>query len=479
MRISRQRSPIVALPAPVPEAFDAPPYEAPGFSLTQMALILQAHVKMSAIIILAGIALVSVGLKLLPKSYTATATMIVSYQVSQGGAEIPTYLVSTYMATQIELMRSSEVLLPVVDQLALYADPEFTRGFRGGDDAALRSYAEERLDKTLTIEQGKGSQLLYVSANSENPVKAAKIANAVADMYSKREKQRLKVPADERAREYSQQLAELQSKVTAAQQKVTELRQKTGISPMTNENAPPGTDNDSQVLASLEQQLLVAQNLRRAAETATNIGPVGTSASGEGSGFIRALAADITAKELQLSELRATYGARHPKVIELQSNIDKARQQLHEDQQNYLNDTRQMEAKLQQAVDAQREKLLAVRKVQDEGAKLRLELESTQSVYKRALDGYDQIMFASAGDPTNVSFVSRAAIPVEASTPNKPKMLLIGTLFAIFLGLVLPGLYELLFDRRLHCRDDFERHLAVPVLAEFGIAGRQLSTVAK
>jgi protein tyrosine kinase modulator len=120
-----------------------------------------------------------------------------------------------------------------------------------------------------------------------------------------------------------------------------------------------------------------------------------------------------------------------------------------------------------------------VHKVQDEGAKLRLELESTQSVYKRALDGYDQIMFASAGDPTNVSFVSRAPIPVEASTPNKPKLLVMGSLFAIFLGLVLPGLHELLFDRRLHCRDDFERHLAVPVLAEFGISDRQLSAVAK
>ena len=478
MRISRQRSAIVASPAPVPEVFDAPPYETPGFSLTQIVLILRTHAKLSGIIILVGIALISLGLKLLPKSYTATATMIVSYQVNQGGAEIPTYLVSTYMATQIELMRSSEVLLPVVDQLSLYVDPEFTSGFRGGDNAALRNYAEQRLDKALTIEQGKGSQLLYVSATSASPVKASKIANAVADMYSKREKQRLKVPADERAREYSQQLAELQAKVTAAQQKVTALRQQTGISPMTNENAP-GTDNDSQVLASLEQQLLVAQNLRRAAETTTNIGPVGTSASGEGSGFIRALAADITAKELQLSQLRATYGAKHPKVLELQSNIDKARQQLREDQQNYLNDARQMEAKLQQAVDAQREKLLAVHKVQDEGAKLRLELESTQSVYKRALDGYDQIMFASAGDPTNVSFVSRAPIPVEASTPNKPKLLAMGSLFAIFLGLVLPGLYELLFDRRLHCRDDFERHLAVPVLAEFGISGRQLSTVAK
>jgi hypothetical protein len=30
-----------------------------------------------------------------------------------------------------------------------------------------------------------------------------------------------------------------------------------------------------------------------------------------------------------------------------------------------------------------------------------------------------------------------------------------------------PICYELLFNRRLHCRDDIERDLGLPVLAEF------------
>jgi hypothetical protein len=36
-----------------------------------------------------------------------------------------------------------------------------------------------------------------------------------------------------------------------------------------------------------------------------------------------------------------------------------------------------------------------------------------------------------------------------------------------FLGLVLPLVYELA-NRRVRCRDDFERDGGVPVLAEFG-----------
>jgi polysaccharide biosynthesis transport protein len=474
MRIIKHQPVVVASAAPV-EPYIPNASDTPGLSLAQVFAMLKAHRKLAAIIATVIIVLTAGVIKMLPKAYTATATMIASYQVTQGGSEVPSWLIGTYMATQVELMKSSEVLLPVVDQLGLTQDSEFTDGFRGGDSVALRTYVEGALDAHLLVEQGKGSQLLYVTATSRIPAKAALIANTVADMYSKREKQRLKDPADDRAKNYSEQLAELQAKVTAAQQKVTELRQQTGTAPIANANANGGAaDSDEQTLISLEQQLLAAQNLRRSAETATNIAPVGSNGQGVGSPEVKELTSDITAKELQLSELRATYGARHPKVLELESNISQARHRLAEEQAQYLNDARQIEGKLQQAVNAQQAKILTIRKVQDQGAKLQLELESSQSVYKRALDGYDQIMFASAGNPTNVSFVSRAAIPVEPAKPNTIKLMLIGTILAILFAMAAPVIYELIFDRRLHCKDDFERHFGIPVLAQFGAGPLQM-----
>jgi polysaccharide biosynthesis transport protein len=467
MRIIKHQPVVVASATPV-EPYIPSAMETPGLSMAQMFAMLKAHRKLAAIIATVIIVLTAGVIKLLPKAYTSTATMIASYQVTQGGNEIPGWLIGTYMATQVELMKSSEVLLPVVDKLGLTQDAEFADGFRGGDSVALRTYVEGTLDEHLLIEQGKGSQLLYVTATSRVPGKAALIANTVADMYSKREKQRLKDPADDRAKNYSEQLVELQAKVTAAQQKVTELRQQTGTAPIANANNNGAADSDEQNLISLEQQLLAAQNLRRAAETTTNIAPVGSNGQGVGSPEVKELTSDINAKELQLSELRATYGERHPKVLELESNIAQARRKLAQEQSQYLNDARQIEGKLQQAVNAQQAKILSIRKVQDQGAKLQLELESAQSVYKRALDGYDQIMFASTGSPTNVSFVSRAAIPVEPAKPSKVKLMLIGTILAILFAMAGPVIYELLFDRRLHCKDDFERHFGIPVLAQFG-----------
>ena len=78
-----------------------------------------------------------------------------------------------------------------------------------------------------------------------------------------------------------------------------------------------------------------------------------------------------------------------------------------------LSVAQRLEQNLQPAVAEQRAKVLAKGQLHDEAAKYLLELESAQSVYKRALEGYDQIMFASAGHYTNVSFVSRATPPVK------------------------------------------------------------------
>ena len=102
-----------------------------------------------------------------------------------------------------------------------------------------------------------------------------------------------------------------------------------------------------------------------------------------------------------------------------------------------------------------------LRQQQDEGQRLQLELESAQTVYKRALDGYDQIMFASS------SVVTRAKAPIIAAKPPKVLLAIAGVFAGILLGVLGPLLYELFFNRRLRCRDDMERDFGLPVLAEF------------
>jgi uncharacterized protein involved in exopolysaccharide biosynthesis len=172
--------------------------------------------------------------------------------------------------------------------------------------------------------------------------------------------------------------------------------------------------------------------------------------------------------------MRTTFGAQHPKVRELQSQIDATQSNLDRELSNVSNNSnaelvaaRQLEAKLRVAVEEQRAKVLGVNKLEDEGMKYELELESAQSVYKRALDGYDEIMFATGGRTANISVVSSAIPPQQPAKPKTVKLLAAGIAAGILLGLIAPLCYELLLNRRVRCRDDFERGFDVPVLIEF------------
>jgi succinoglycan biosynthesis transport protein ExoP len=363
-------------------------------------------------------------------------------------------------------MRSPVVLLPVAERLNLTEDREFTEGYRA-NGGSLRDWVEQNLAEALDIAPAGTSQLVYVTASARDPTKAAHIANAVADVYLEQLHHRDVDPTSDRAKQYSAELEELRAKVTAAQDKVTEFRQRTGITEITNHAQ---NDIDMQLLSNLEQRLLEAQNMRRVSESQNAVDQSARS-SVLGSTLIQNLKAQAAALESQLAQMRATMGDQHPKVIELKSQIDATRRSLDAQIRTYSDNStaeigtaRELERKLELAVALQRSKVESLRTLQDEGTKLQLELESAQSVYKRALE---DIMFASTVNLTNVNMVSRATPSVKASKPNKLVIMLVGTVASIFLSLMVPFCHELVFDRRLRCRDDFERNFGVPLLAEF------------
>ena len=442
----------------------------PGLSMLQVLSIVKAYPKYGLIIFIVVVACTAVFTKLLPKTYTATATLIVSADQRDPLETIQQQQqpLGPYMATEIQLMESAAVLLPVIDQLKLTENKIYTAGYHGGGD--LREWVRENLYKDLLIEPGPaGSQLINVTAAARYPGLSADLANAVADTYLAQERERVAGPANERAKRYSVELGELKDKVRVAQDQVTAFRQRNGLPDFTAQSA----NIDTELLASLETRLQEAQNARRAAEVkaasdqSLNSGPNAPLS-------IQPLKTQIDTEQAQLAQLQATLGSRHPKVVELQNeiaanqrNLARAKQNLSEGASADLTGARQLESKLQEAVAQQQAKVLAVSRLTDEGRKYLLELESAQSVYKRALDGYDQIMFASDSRFSKINLVSHAVPPQTSSKPKKLKLLMMGALAGLFLGLALPVAYELLVNRRIRCRDDFERDMAIPVLMEF------------
>ncbi len=449
-------------------------FEPPGPSLAQIVEILRAYWKVTALIACAALLLAAGVAKFIPKSYKATATLMVSYDVNDplAAKEIPTALLGSYMATQTDLMQSSQVLDVVIDHLKLTEDPEFVRGNRGGE-ATIHDWVAGQLRRNIDVEQGHaGSQLIYIDAWARQPDLAANIANAIADVYAEQHFEQMTGPASERARRYADELADLKARITAAQDKLTRLRQRTGLIDLEAKN-----DVDATVVANLEHKLLDAQDADRLAQSRARTDPAATNQS-LASDAVRSLRSEAAALNSRMASLRSNYGPNHPKVVELQSQIDSNERSLNAALENLsrvaaadVQATSQQVGEVEKTLQNKKRTLLESSKIRDEATKYQLELETAQSVYKRALDGYNQVMFASSGQYSNVSVVSHARVPAEAEKRKTVVILLMGAFGGLALGLGATFLYEF-FHRRIRCRDDIERDFGIPVLVEFPASAR-------
>jgi len=442
----------------------------PGLSLAQIFSIVWAHRRLTTLIVLVVLSVMALALAMWPRTYTATVTLMVNYEVNDplNGKELPVGQVGSYIATQVELMQTPEVLLVVVDRLKLTQNRDYTAGY-SGSSGTLREWVAKEVSRNLSIYQGQmGSQLIYLAYSARDPTEAAQVANAVAEVYKEQDFSRSAGPPGERIKRFAQQLAELKGKVEQAQKDVTAFHQRNALI-----DDGSKTNTDMSLLATLEEHLLEAQNARRAAEARAS-GDQSVNDQVLSSTLVQSLKTQLAVQEARLAQLNTFYTPQHPDVVDSRSQVQDARRSLAAAVHSYtanasatLTVAQRLEQSLQRAVAEQRVKVLAKGQLHDEGAKYLLELSSSQAVYKRALEGYDQIMFASGGHYTNVSFISRATPPVK---PSKPRILtgaILGCMAAFAQGLGLPLGYEL-FNRRVRCRDDLERHHGIPVLVEFG-----------
>jgi uncharacterized protein involved in exopolysaccharide biosynthesis len=424
---------------------------------------------LSLSIIVTGFVLTAATMFWWPRTYTATTSLIVHYEVTDplNGKELPVGQLSNYIATQVELLQTPDLLLDVVDRHDLTRHRDYVAGYQSRS-GSLRHWAAAEVAKSLSVYQSQhGSQLIYVAFSARGRALAADVANSVVEVYQTQDAARAAGPPAERAKRHAAQLDALKAQVDEAQRAATGFQQRHGLA-----DDGSRTDVDVLRLAALEERLLATQNVRHAAQLRAAQDPA---ASDQVLASLQAqtLQAQITTAEQRVAQLNRIYTPLYPDIREARQQADDARQALAVTVRSYtdnasagLDVTQRLELGLQSATEAQRARVLARGRLQDEAAKYRLELASAQAVYQRSLEGFDQIKFASAIALRNVGVVSRATPPVAASRPKVPAGLALGGTISLLLGLGLP----LLLDRlrpRVRSRDDLVLRHGVPVLAEF------------
>ncbi len=121
-------------------------------------------------------------------------------------------------------------------------------------------------------------------------------------------------------------------------------------------------------------------------------------------------------------------------------------------------------------------------KVQQEFLRLTRDVEVANQLYVGLLNNAQQLQVAKAGTTGNVSIVDRAIVPERAARPNKPYIMVVGTLIALVTGLLVSQTIAMLTSvvrepRKLELATGLPTFAILPIAEEQNAAKRDRSSI--
>ena len=418
---------------------------------------------------------------LLPRQYTATASVVVDFKPDPvsafafGGGASP-----AYMATQVDIVRSERVAQRVVRNLKLNDNPQVRQQWldETGGEGSIESWLGTVFQRQMDVVPSRESSVIAISYKAPDPRFAAGLANAFAQAYIDTALELRTDPARLYSTFFENRAKEARETLEKAQSKVSVFQKQAGII-ATDERLDVETArlNELSSQATMMQALL-AESASRQAQAHGGQGDRMQEVLNNAN--VSQLKADISRAEAQLQQLATRLGDKHPQVEEAKASLAELRSRLEAETRKVTgsvtvsaNINRQRVAEVQRALQAQRDKVLKMKAVRDEGLVLLRDVENAQRSYDALLQRFTQTNLEGQTTQSNINLLTQATPPLEPSSPR----LLLNTLLSIFLGTLLAMGTALLLelkDRRVRNVDDVVEALGLPVLGLMPKPGTQL-----
>jgi polysaccharide biosynthesis transport protein len=423
---------------------------------------------------------------LLPKKYTATASIVIDSRRSDpvSGNVNAGNLAPGYVATQLDIIASRGVALKVVDAMNLSARPELQalhqKATEGHGD--LRHWiADEVLLEALKLQPTRDSGVVRLHYTAKDPVLAMQVANAFADAYMARTLELRVEPARQTAQWFDDQLrSSLKAKLERSVASLTAFQQKHGIT-ATDQRI----DVENARLLDLSSQLVVVQSQafqerskEQQLQAMRSQGAGGAVPDVLANAVVQRLKADISAAEARLSDLAQRLGEAHPDYRAQVDQITSLRRRLEQESvtvsssvRSTANAAAEREASLRKAVAEQTARVMSLKQQGNEIAVLMRDVESAQQAYDSAQQRVSQTRLEAQLDQTNVTLLSPAIEPLEASSPRLALNLALAAVLGLCLGPAIAVLREW-NDRRARGVEDLLTFHGVPMLGDVPSAAR-------
>jgi chain length determinant protein EpsF len=443
--------------------------------LAQMLRVLRGRAGLFMTIVLlvvTGVALVSL---LSPKKYVAELALVVDLQGNDPMKEAPLApaLVPTHLATQTEIIRSRNVAQKVIEKTGLASQPEVLQAFHeSGAGTDLNSWLVDNLLHAVDAKTGRTSNIIRIAYSSTDPVRSAEMANAFADAYIQTSLELRVDPARRQVTWYEEQVSQLRDQLVAAQRDLSKYQADHGVlgvdaARMDVENAR--LQEISNQLVQVQAQMFDANSR---SQQITSSEQLDSQPDLMKNPTIQNLKSELARAESKLAEVSERYGVNHPQYLAAAAEVSSLKSKLNVEigvargslVQSAAIARRQV-GDVQKALEEQKDRIIALKRQQDELAVLNRDVESARAAYDSALQQANQTKLESRVDRTNVAILNPATPPL---LPDSPKILL-NLVVGLFAGIALAvGLILTLevCNRRLRSAEDLSDFTDLPVLAE-------------
>lgn len=445
-------------------------------TINQILLILRARVGL-VVAMTITIVVVATGVVLaLPKSYTATASVLLDTQTPDpiAGMVLPGLYQPSYMSTQVDVLRSEKVVSGAVSKFNLYSNEVMRDAWQretNGAPGTFDSWAAAKISERLKAEPAKESNVINVTLSAQDPAFAAALLNAIVESYIDTTLTLRVEPAKRQRVLFDGQVNAARERLELAQAKLSEYQRRSGIVATDDR-----FDVENARLAELSTQLAQAQGATAISGGRSNAAQGGYEASQEAmnSPVVARLNTELALMDGRLKEALAILGEAHPQVQQLLANIAEIRQKVATETakvgKNLTQTSRasqSSEAAIRVALDLQRQKVLAMRAQRDIATVLTKEAESAQAALDRLRSRLEQTNLESQSTLTNVAVVKRATQPYRPSSPNVFLTLVLSLVTGVIFACTVSLLIEFA-SRRLRSEDDVEMVLGLQSMGRLG-----------
>jgi len=472
-----------------------------GLSLLELFLVLRRRAGLIAAILAIGCGASFAAVSLVPPTYVARARLLLEPDRGRPGESTgltQTFVDGALVDSQVQILTSRSLARDIVVDLGLMEDPEFRtpplspgrllaslwRRLAGAPDAGAGTESAEeaaedptaelvdRFLERLTVAREGRTYVIAVSFEATDPEKAARLANAVAEHYL---------------------LAQLATKIDGARQTAAWLAERLAAAKAQHEAdlaalaafreraaaGPERGDRDGERLVQLEREL-VAAGIERAAKEARiarlkeqirrgepipRVEELGSSTLLEN---LNALKAQSLRRE---AELKAEYGDRHPKIVdvrrelaELQARIEAEQAALLREQEGLVLLARAKEQALQRELDRLKAHAAERERIAQELQTLQQKAEISRRLYESLLAQVERTAQGEAMQRPDARIISEA-VPPSAPTFPRPRLVLsVALTVSLIVALVAVHLAELA-EKGFRTGEDLREGLGLVPLA--------------